>query len=402
MRIELLIVLLVFAPAGVRGADWTGFRGPETTSVALRSTLPTTLTEQSVVWKSALPGRGLSGPTIVGDRIYLTACTGEEQDRLHVLCLDARDGKLLWQRQTWATGRTMCHKSMSVATPQIASDGQRIFAFFSSNDLACYDQDGRLQWFRGLTHDYPNASNSLGMASSPLVVGKILIVQVESDSESFTVGLDVETGINRWKIPRPQVSNWTSPVLYRGSQPGSDLVLLQSSEDLVAIEPATGKIAWKFGGGCSTIPTATVDAGTIFIPSNGLTAYRPGRAGDKGTTLWSSAKLGPATASPVVAQNRIFVLGKTGILTCGRADSGATLWQSRLEGRISSTPVFAGEHLYVFNENGTLFVVHPNDQEGKVVSRFELKEPILATPAVANNALYIRSDAHLWKFAATR
>ena len=192
------------------GADWLQFRGGDSSSVAGNETLPTNWSDQeNIAWKSKLPGRGLSGPIVVGDRVFITASSGHHQDRLHVLGFDAADGKQLWERQFWATGRTMCHEKMAVATPQPASDGQRIFAFYSSNDLACLDLDGNLLWFRGLTFDYPNASNSLGMSSSPVVMGDTVIAQVESDSESFAVGLDVKTGVQRWKIDRPKMSNWT-------------------------------------------------------------------------------------------------------------------------------------------------------------------------------------------------
>lgn len=398
MRKIFLLAAIVLSAEVTDAGEWPGFRGADTTSVSLRSQLPTAIVDQSIAWKTGLPGRGLSGPTIVGDKVYLSACSGDDQNRLHVLCFDKGTGKQLWERQSWATGRTMCHKSMSVAAPQIASDGRRVFALFSSNDLVCYDLAGNLQWFRGLTYDYPNASNSLGMASSPLVVGRTLIVQVESDSESFAVGLDVESGTNRWKIPRPQLSNWTSPTLYRGA--GQELVLLQSAEDLAAVRAENGSEVWKFKGSCSTIPSTTVDGENIYVPCEGVTAIRP--TAGKVATLWKSAKLGPATASPVVARNRIFTLNKSGVLTCGQSDLGSILWQTRLDGRFSSTPVFAGEHLYLFNENGMLFVVHPNDSKGEIVSRYDLKEPILATPAVADDSLYIRSDKHLWKFAVAR
>lgn len=392
--------------SGLLGADWPNFRGADSTSVASGESLPTVIAEDKVLWKAALPGRGCGGAVIVGDRVFVTACSQKDQDRLHVLCFDARYGRKLWERETWATGRTMCHGTMSVAAPQPASDGKRIFAFYSSNDLACYDLDGNLQWFRGLTHDYPNASNSLGMASSPLVVGDILVVQVESDSESLAVGIDVATGVNRWKIPRPQVSNWCSPTLLRGHAPGSDLVLLQTAQNLTAIEPLTGKTVWTYGQSCSTIPSSTVLNGIVLVPSSGLTALKPTIG--KTTTpekLWSSSKLGPGTASPVAIENRIYTLKrKPGVLVCGRVDNGDTLWQLRLEGDFSSTPVVAGGHLYAINEAGTLFVIRLDQGQGKgeVLSRFETKEAVLATPSVANHALYLRSDAHLWKIGDKR
>jgi outer membrane protein assembly factor BamB len=184
-------------------ADWRQFRGPAGNGIVNDPALPTQLDTKNIHWTIDLPGRGLSSPIVVGDRVYLTAASGPKQDRLHVICFSAKDGKKLWERQFRATGRTMTHEKTCVAAPTPVSDGERIFAIFSSNDVLCLDLDGNLLWLRGLTRDYPNASNSLGMSSSLTVADGVLITMVENDSESFTAGLDAKTGVNRWKLDRP-------------------------------------------------------------------------------------------------------------------------------------------------------------------------------------------------------
>ncbi len=143
------------------------------------------------------------------------------QDRLHVLSFDAATGQLQWERQFQATGRTGCHEKMCVATPTPASDGERIFAFYSSNDLICTDLAGNLQWYRGLGAEFPNASNSLGMSSSPIVIGSTVIAQVESDAEAFAIGVDTISGETKWKIDRPRKANWTSPTIMPGTERAS-------------------------------------------------------------------------------------------------------------------------------------------------------------------------------------
>ena len=151
----------------------------------------------------------------VSGRVIATSASGASQDRLHVHAFDAASGKSLWERQFWATGRTLCHPTSSVAACSPMSDGQRIFAFFSSNDLVCLDLNGNLLWYRGLTLDYPTAANDVGMSSSPLVVDGTVIVQVENKGDSFAAGLDAETGQTRWKIPRKPEMNWTSPTVWQ-------------------------------------------------------------------------------------------------------------------------------------------------------------------------------------------
>ena len=378
-------------------ADWPQFRGPQGNGVSLDTGLPAQLDARSIAWAADLPGRGLSSPIIIGDRVFVTCSSGPKQDRLHVICLDAKDGRKRWERQFWATGRTMSHEKTCVAAPTPASDGERIFALFSSNDLLCLDLDGNLLWLRGLTRDYPNASNSLGMSSSLTVADGVLIAMVENDSESFTAGLDAATGANRWKLARPKLANWTSPVLL-ASRGAPTRVLLQSGKGLVAVEPLSGRTVWDYTDGASTIPSVTVSDGVLFLPSHGLTALEPAADGNSPKQLWRSSQLRPGTASPLVLNRRVYTLNEAGVLTCGDATNGTRLWQLRLKGPFSATPVAAGGLLYCVNEKGLVQVVDVAAPEGVVTSELDLgKTIILSTPSIAHEAIYIRSDGKLWK-----
>ena len=198
MKATLLLSLLSFLVATAH-ADWLNFRGPNGSGYAPDLTnVPTELSESTEAWKVPLPGRGLGTPVVVGDKVFVTAASGPDQKQLHVLCFSASTGEPVWERRFWATGRTMAHKKTNVAAPSPASDGEFVFALFSSNDLICLDLDGNLRWMRGLTLDYPNASNSLGLASSPVVAGDTLIAQIDNDSESFAAGFDILTGEPKW------------------------------------------------------------------------------------------------------------------------------------------------------------------------------------------------------------
>jgi outer membrane protein assembly factor BamB len=393
---SILLNGLLLAAASLGAADWPQFRGPLGNGVVNDPALPAKLEAKNIRWAAALPGRGLSSPIVIGDRVFVTCASGPRQDRLHVICFNAADGSKRWERQFWATGRTMCHEKTAVAAPTPASDGERVFAFFSSNDLVCLDLDGNLIWLRGLTRDYPNASNSLGMASSLTVADGVVVAMVENDSESFTAGIEVTTGVNRWKLARPKLANWTSPVLL--SAPGQPtVVVLQSSKGVTAVEPKTGRTVWEYTEGASTIPSATPSDGVLFVPSKGITALVPTPAGQSPRQLWRSGQLRPATASPVVLDHRVFTLNDAGVLTAGDAADGKRLWQLRLKGPFGATPVATGSQLYCVNEKGLLQVVDTSPPEGAVVSELALGKTILSTPAIARGALYVRSDGTLWK-----
>ena len=397
--------VLVSQAQHITAADWRQFRGTDSTGIAVNEAIPTTWsTTENVAWKSKLPGKGISGPIIVGNQVFVTASSGHSQERLHVLAFDAETGKQTWERQFWATGRTMCHDKMAVATPQPASDGERIFAFYSSNDLICLDREGNLLWFRGLGLDFPNASNSLGMSSSPVVIGDTVIVQVESDSESFAAGLDVTNGQQRWKIDRPKMSNWTSPGVFKGAKPEDDLVLLQSGKGVVACRPRTGEQVWSYDSGASTIPSTGVNGEYLLIPSNGLTALKVDAQSKNPKQLWNESKLGPGTPSPIVYEGKVYIVGRGGVLTCASVTDGKTLWQLRVkgDGGFSATPVLANGNLYMINENGGATVVKLGGEKGEIIGGGELAESVLGTPGIANGALFVRTGSHLWKIASAK
>ena len=401
MRILTTLAALAAFSAPLR-ADWRQFRGNDANGVAEGIAPPTTFSEtENIAWKVALPGRGLSSPIVVGDKVFISASSGPRQDRLHVICLDAKDGTQLWHRQFWATGRTACHPKTCVAAPTPCSDGKRVFAVYSSNDAVCLDLDGNLQWYRALALDSPNASNSLGMSSSPVVVDDTLVVMVECDAESFTTGVNVEDGVSRWKLDRPRKANWTSPGIMRGENGSGDHVLVQSSAGVVAVEPKTGKIAWNYSEGASTIPSLVVSQQVAYVPSHGITALRPSPGGsDVPEMVWRTESINPGTGSPLVYKDSLYVVANGGVLNRVDPKDGTKTWQTRLKGSFSGSAVAAGDHLYAFNEEGLGQVVALKPDSGEVTHTYALGETVLCTPAISDGALYVRSDGHLWKIAA--
>jgi outer membrane protein assembly factor BamB len=396
-----LLLTLTFAALanGLAAGDWPGFRGPLGNGVSDEVGLPVALdAKKHIAWRVELPGRGLSSPLVVGDRVFVTASGGTRQDRLQIICLNAADGSVIWQRQFWATGSTMCHKKTSIAAPTPVTDGRRLFAIFSSNDLFCLDLDGNLQWLRGMTLDYPNARNSLGMASSLVLAGGVLVAQVESDSESFTAGLDKQNGVNLWRVDRPKSANWTTATVQKTGS-GTEMLLLQSGKGIHAVNPKNGEVAWHYADGAATIPSSALAGGVLYVPSHGLTALELADDGRSFKQKWRSSRLRPGTASPLVHRDRVYSLNNAGVLTCGDTDSGKRLWQLRLDGPFGGSPVVADNHLYAFNEEGMVQVVDLSAPEGRIAGEMDLGEMIQCSPAVSNGALYVRSNRRIWKIA---
>ncbi len=409
-RVTVWSVLVTVAWAGAAvpvseplvAADWPQFRGYPGTPAPAVTPPPTrwNVDGTNVAWRAELPGRGVSSPIVVGDHVFVTCNTGHPHHRLHVLCFDGRTGRRLWDRQLWPTGSTSHHPKTCLAAPTPASDGSHVFAFYSSNDLACFDLDGNLLWQRGLTWDYPQARISLGMASSPVVTDGTVVVQVEADADAFSVGVDAATGETRWKRNRKRKANWASPILWSPTDGATPLVVLQGSDGVEVVRARTGQLVARYLADTSTISSSAARGPLLFVPSNGLTAVRLPSDGSDLSVVWKQIRLRPTTASPLVHDGRLYVVSGS-ILKCADPASGRLHWQLRLRGPFSSSPVAAGRFLYVFNEDGVGFVVELG-QRGRVVSQNPLGQTILATPALVDGALFVRSDRFLWKIAAER
>lgn len=384
------------------GGDWLQFRGATSNSVTSEGNLPTEWKEgQNIAWKVALPGRGPSSPIVVGGHVIVTCATGANQDRLHIISFNPATGEREWERQFWATGRTQTHDSISTAAPSPASDGKRVFAFFSSNDLICLDLSGNLLWYRGLAYDFPRAGNDIGMSSSPAVVNGTVIVQVENQGDSFAAGINAETGETRWRLPREREANWASPIVMKGEKAEEDAVLLQSPKGLTAHDPTTGKELWAFDGNCQGIPSAVAIGGNVYIPASGVTAVRPAVGATEPSVLWKAAGVQPGAASPIVHQGKLYAINRSGVLTCADAATGEIAWRLRLSGSFWGTPTLAGDRLYCINQEGVAHIVQLfPDKSGEAVGQGQFGETIQSSPAVSDGALYVRSDKHLWKIAA--
>ena len=396
MKYSSIATCILFLPLSVLG-NWLSFRGDSGNGIIDDELSPSIGLKSRSSWQVKLPGRGLSSPIVVGERVLLTASSGPKQETLHIIAYDVKTGKIDWRKTFKATGRTICHEKTCVAAPTMVSDGKVVVAQFSSNDVFCLDLKGNLKWLRGLTYDYPNAANGLGMSSSPVIANGVLVAQVENDAESLTVGLNLSNGTTLWKKDRPRGANWTSPTVL--GQGKNQQVALQSMKGIAVIDPKTGKDQWLYEDGASTIPSSTVKGSAILVPSNGLTALQARPDGKSHTQLWRDNKLGPGTGSPTISGDQFYVINKANVLTCAEIKTGEILWRMRLKGPFSGSPVATQKHLFVFNEAGMGQVVRLGGDEGKIVQSIDLEETILCTPAVSRGAMYVRSDSTLWKLS---
>jgi outer membrane protein assembly factor BamB len=389
-----VLTLWLLSGALVSAAEWPQFRGPNSSGVSAEKGLATKWTgTENVRWKADLPGRGLSCPVIAGGKVYVTACSGYQQDRLHVLCFDAATGKKLWERQAWGTGSTMCHPTTCMAAPTPAADSEGVCALFATGDAVAYDQDGNLLWYRSLARDYPGITNNVGMAASPVLFKDEFFLPLENAGHSFAAALDRRTGATKWKVDRNKDINWVTPLVVTIGDKSE--VLFQTGKEITAYDPQTGKQRWTHVAGLSSSSSPTLGNGQILIPGGEFTVLKAG--GDSATpeVVWKSNKIKTGYASPVYHDGRIYTLNSTGILNCNDAADAKSLWQQRLKGPFWASPVIADGRLYAVNEEGTTFVVELGDQP-KLLSENKIEDKFLATPAIANGSIFLRSDKALY------
>ena len=398
----LTIVSMPIFSISVIAEDWLQFRGPDATSLSRNSDPPIefgTESNKNIAWKIELPGRSPGGAIVVGDQVITTSSQGLDQRRMYITSVASETGKRLWQQVFVARGRPFSHPTSSNAAPTPTSDGARIYAFYSSNDLVCLDLKGELLWYRSLATEFPKAGNDTGMSSSPLVVDGVVVVQIECQGDSFAAGVDGLSGELLWRVDRPRKANWASPTPLTQAD-GSKLVVLTSGEDVTGFEARTGKVAFKYEKGAGKIPSTLAWKGKLLIASDGLTVLDCSTPNTVPKKLWDNNKLEPGNSSPIVVDDAV-VLVKGGILSVGDLTDGSLLYKLRLPdaGTIWSTPVVCGNRVYIFSDKGRCFVVELGKTSAEVIANNEIDDTILGSPAVSGNALYVRGDKTLWKIA---
>ena len=254
-RLFSCLLCLTFA----RAADWPAFRGPNSSGIGRDSTLPVEMgLDKNLVWKTPLPP-GHSSPVLVGDSIFVTAW---QDDKLLVISLDRQSGRIRWRREIVRPRRQELHKSNSPASPSVASDGRNVYAFFTDFGLVAYGWDGQERWRLPLGP----FNNPFGMGASPLLVGDRILQICDSETGSFLLAVQKDSGKTLWRVDRPDVSRgFSTPVLYEPPT-GAKQALIAGSYQLTSYNVETGAVEWFYRGLTWQLkPTPVVDGGRLYV-----------------------------------------------------------------------------------------------------------------------------------------
>jgi predicted neuraminidase/outer membrane protein assembly factor BamB len=395
MRAFLFFFLSIVTPA----QDWPEFRGPTGQGHADEREIPLTWSEtQNVKWKVAIPGSGWSSPAIRGDRIWLTTAT-EEGKSLRAISIDRDTGALLHNIEVFrlkSAGNLNSKNSLASPTPVI--EGGRVYLHFGAHGTACITESGEIVWKTRL--DYDNGQH--GPGGSPVIYDNLLIVSCDGQDIQFVAALDKMTGKVRWKKLRQGYQAYTTPLIVR--LPAGDQVISPGALRAIAYDPRTGKELWqvRYGDGFSNVPRPVYGHGLVYICTGfqqpSLLAVRLDGRGDvtKSHIAWSLNRGVPLTPSPLLVGQELYMVSDNGIASCVDAKSGKEHWRARLGGNHSASPIYADGRIYFLSEEGQSVVIAPGKEFG-VLATNQLDGPTLASMAVSNGSIFIRSQTHLYR-----
>lgn len=396
------LLAMVCCPT-IHAENWPGWRGPQRTGVTSDTGVVTKWSPtENIVWKSAVPGTGISNPVVWGDRVFVTASEGRDQGELHVICFDATNGKELWHQRLWGTAPTLFFYPQSgMASPSPVTDGKHLWTFFGTGDVFCFDLAGGLVWHRALADEYGAFENRFAASSSPLLFEDTIILQCDHYGASYVVALDQQTGANRWKADRPEVwLSWSSPQL----MPVGDHfeLIIVGSEKIDGYDPKSGTRLWTVRGlSRECVPTPVISNGLLLAvtgPNGVHVAIKPGGTGDvtDSHVAWRSDRGTSFVPSGIVLHNRYYLADDKGIASCFDATTGKLLWRKRLGGKFTASPVSADDKLFFTNEAGSTLVLDGTQADYKELERNEIGEDLLASAAISNGRIFLRTSKHLF------
>lgn len=412
--------------------DWPGWRGPFSNGISELKGLPDVWSEtENIAWKVALEGRGHSSPVLWGDRLFLTTdlegevipgaaavkhtlegkdfvhpeATGATREHtLKLLCFDARTGKLLWDRVAYQ-GRVFddVARFNTYASPTVITDGAHVYAYFESQGLYSYDFDGKLTWktsFGGI------ATLGVGTGVSPVLAGDQVIVLADQDEgkSSFIAAVSTRDGKLAWKTPRTSALTWTTPLVVDAS--GRKQIIVPSTENVISYDASNGKPIWQVEGlDSNVVHTPVTGHGLVFVsagyPKKKILAIRLDPSSGQDRIAWRYDKGTGYIPSPLLLGDSLYVITDGGIVSCLDARTGLPRYEGKrfkTPAKFLSPPVAFDGRILITSQDGDTHVVKAGP-EFVVLRTNSLGESINASLALAGEAIFVRSEKHLFRIS---
>ena len=428
------------ADRAVSSANWPSFRGQGARGVGEGQNPPlrwNTEKKEAVIWKTPIPGLGLSCPSIWGDRIYITSAVNPKADssikiglygdvssvqedfeyEFNLYCVEKSSGKILWSKTAHkAKPAVKRHAKSSHANPTVATNGKHVVAFFGSEGIYCYSPEGELIWKKsfGLLDSgwFYDAGYQWGFGSSPVISGDKVFIQCDIQKNSFVAALNLSDGEVAWRKDRQEIPGWSSPTVHQFGD--LKMLITHGTKAARGYNAETGELLWTLPNHSEiVVPTPFVAHNLIYVasgysPIQPIFAIRPSARGEikmndesaNDMVAWSYQRGGPYMPSPIVYGDFLYCCNNAGILTCYNAKSGKLIYRERLKakrsGRLSFTasPVAGDGRLYLPAEDGRVLVVK-SGPKFEILETNVTGESILATPAISDGKMILRTVSSL-------
>ena len=389
--------------------NWPAFRGAEGDGVAVTAKLPDVIDDSVVVWKTPLPGKAWSSPVVWDDHVWVTNAT-EDGTRMSAVCVDVATGRIVHDitlLENESPGH--CHPMNSYATPTPVVSGSLVLAHFGTYGTFGLDRrSGEVIWSRTDLH----CDHIQGPASSPILFDGKLFVAFDGGDAQYVVALDAETGDTIWRKDRE--IDYGTDVVGRKKAYGTGRVIdvngqrqliYPSAVATIAYDPTNGTELWRvIHEGMNVSARPLLSSGGLVVIFNGagrMIAVRPDGQGDVTAThlAWSTKKGVPHKASSTIVNDLIYMANEKGILSCIDAETGDTVWQERLGGSFIASPVAVDGKIYFFDNAQNIHVIRTG-RTFSPVSQSRLDDGLMASPAVTEDGLFLRSRSNLFRIAA--
>jgi outer membrane protein assembly factor BamB len=419
MRIPVALAAAVLAVVTVSADNWPAWRGPLANGVSGEKGLPVKWsTQQNIAWKLPMPSRSGATPIIWGNHIFLNVATAMKAGELELWAVDRVKGEPVWKRPLG--GGNIQQQKQNMSTPSPVTDGTTVWVMTGTGILKAFDFKGTELWMRDIQKEYGKFGLNWGYASSPLLHQGALYVQVlhgmKTDDPSYVMKVDGKTGKTIWKVERPTAAisespdSYTTPLLVNSG--GKTEIAITGGDIVTGHDPVTGKELWRANGLNPTndpyyriVASPVLAGGLIIAPTRvrPMLALKPGGSGDVTSShkAWSF-DLGPDVPTPISDGKLLYVVRDNGVVHALDIKTGAIAWgPERLKtGAYSSSPVLADGKLYVTSENEGLTSVLNAGPTFEVIAENPLDDYCLASPAVSNGQIFIRTDKFLWAVGA--
>ena len=406
-RLTAVSAALFLSLIPVAGEDWLGFRGPNSTGISTDADIPIEWSDSANLrWKLRLPGKGYSSPIVVGDRVFVTCYSGEdnlEDLKRHLVCVDRGTGEVLWAKEIQSTTREREIPQFAgkpgYASSSPVSDGEFVYVLFGGSGVYAFSLDGKQIWQKDVGSE--NAA-MFGSASSPIVYKDHLIVQAGSESRSIRA-LERKTGKEVWSSPADTLSgSYSTPIVAKHTD-DTEVLLISIPHEVWAVNPASGKLKWYAEtrvdtGACPVLVADEKMAYVIGGRSGGRTAIRLGGKGDvtESHVAWSRNG-GAYVPSPVLHDGHLYWVTDRGVVNCVDAETGEEAGRARLSGQFYASIQLIGERLYAVSRfSGTYVLKATPELEQVAHNELTDESDFSASPAVSDGDLFIRSDAALY------